>query len=231
MRLPLDMKQGSKHKVSDGELIVLSYESKTKVKVRFTETGTERLATSAQIRAGNVKDANLRNVFGVGFFGVGTHKSKVLGVANPAYQCWRDMLRRCYAPDRDVKNPTYAGCTVCDEWHNFQKFGDWYQLNYPLVGGKYEIDKDTNTFGKVGKEYSPKRCKFITKEQNIRRSHSICAIITSPSGDNVDVYGVTRFAKENGLDPVSLWSVVRGKYKQHKGWKLFKLIDGRVSSD
>ena len=35
----------------------------------------------------------------------------------PYYSRWKGMLVRCYSSNHKNKQPSYKGCTVCEEWH------------------------------------------------------------------------------------------------------------------
>ena len=53
------------------------------------------------------------------------------------------MLRRCYDEKYHQKEPTYIGCTVCDEWRYFLNFEKWYEDNwYDIEGETMCLDKD-----------------------------------------------------------------------------------------
>lgn len=47
--------------------------------------------------------------------------------ACPFYRTWGTMLGRCYSDKFHEQNPTYVGCTVCDEWLTFSKFKAWME--------------------------------------------------------------------------------------------------------
>ena len=75
------------------------------------------------------------------------------------------MLARCYDPKYTQKHPTYKQCEVCEEWHNFQNFAQWFENNY------YEIDKqvmnlDKDILIKENKIYSPETCVFVPQNIN-----------------------------------------------------------------
>ena len=40
----------------------------------------------------------------------------------PFYRRWINMLERCYSEKFQEKNPTYRGCSVCEEWLTFSNF-------------------------------------------------------------------------------------------------------------
>lgn len=86
----------------------------------------------------------------------------------PYYILWRNMLVRCYNREKQIIDPTYIGCSVCDNWLYFSKFKQWMILQ-DWIGN--ELDKDVINPG--NKIYSPENCAFVTKEVNtILNSHS-----------------------------------------------------------
>lgn len=78
-----------------------------------------------------------------------------------SYSIWNAMLSRCYNPISIKTDPTYIGCTVCNEWLTFSNFKRWFDENY--VEG-YQLDKDILVKG--NKIYSPDTCCFVPKEIN-----------------------------------------------------------------
>lgn len=97
-------------------------------------------------------------------FGVGKHKARVNGKITPAYNAWNNMLVRCYDEEYQRKKPTYIGCSVCEEWHNFQNFAGWYYINHPQESSGYCLDKDLLVIG--NRKYGPDLCIFIPNEIN-----------------------------------------------------------------
>lgn len=79
----------------------------------------------------------------------------------PFYTSWSSMLRRCYDPECHIKYPTYAGCSVCEDWLIFSKFRSW--MRSQDWHGK-QLDKDFLVPG--NKVYSPDTCVFISKSLN-----------------------------------------------------------------
>ena len=104
-------------------------------------------------------------VQGVGYLGIGKFKSSdnITFKQTVEYRTWLDMLKRCYNTEYQESKQTYKGCTVCDEWHNFQKFAEWYtsQKHY---GKGYQLDKDWLVEG--NKIYSPSTCVLAPKTIN-----------------------------------------------------------------
>jgi len=77
------------------------------------------------------------------------------------YQCWRQMINRCYHPSALAKRPTYMDCSVCDEWLTFSNFKAWMEIQD--WKGK-QLDKDLLVPG--NKVYSPECCVFIDRNLN-----------------------------------------------------------------
>lgn len=73
----------------------------------------------------------------------------------PAYDAWRGMIQRCYSDKFQVKNKTYCGVSVCDEWRSFMAFREWWIENH--VDG-WQLDKDLLSDARV---YSPDTCIYV----------------------------------------------------------------------
>lgn len=118
----------------------------------------------------SLKTPVCRSVFGVGYLGTGpyiaTYFDPTIGKHRQSgeYLKWVSMLKRCYDPGYQSRQPTYHGVVVCKEWHNFQTFAAWChtQKGFGLVG--FELDKDL-TFSGLS-EYSPENCSFVPKHLN-----------------------------------------------------------------
>lgn len=71
------------------------------------------------------------------------------------------MIRRCYDAKYQERHPTYAGCTVSEDWHTFSRFREWMELQ-DFEG--LQLDKDILIKG--NKLYSPETCVFVTPMVN-----------------------------------------------------------------
>ena len=207
--------EGSIHKVNDGDIEILKYNNSRSILVRFKETGYERLARAGDIRSMEVKDRLKPSVHGVGFLGDGE-----FGVRSRFYNVWADMISRCYCQKALKKRPSYIGCRVCDEWHNFQVFNKWCEENHPKDGIYYELDKDINSEFKPGKVYSPEFCKFVTPQENMQESKAKTHKLINPNGDIVEIYNLNKFCKENNLNNGCMNQLSLGKMEKHKGWRM-----------
>lgn len=103
-------------------------------------------------------------ISGVGYNSQTRHKTTKDGRATKPYNIWCNMIQRCYNPKTQLKHPTYKGCTVAEEWHDFQNFADWY-YSHDYSGIGYQLDKDILNPG--NKVYSPETCCFIPQQINL----------------------------------------------------------------
>ena len=199
-----------------GDMEVVEYINSKNVYVRFIETGYVTCTQAGHIRLGKVKDLFHPSVWGVGYLGVGRYTWGSKGKETKVYTTWKNMLNRCYNPDYHKKYPTYIGCTVTKDWHNFQVFAEWFDEHY--IEG-YHLDKDIKDSG--NKVYGPETCIFVTQSDNIEKACAVSGVFRSPEGIRVEVYNLSAFSRENGLIQSKLSNVNNGKQTQHKGWTLW----------
>ena len=158
--------EGSIFKTNNyGELEVIEYSSSVKVKVRFVESGFERLARLTDILKGEVKDNSASSVYN---FGICDIAGYVNGVETAEYLHWIGMLGRCYEKS-GRSGASYLDCTVSSKFRRLSDFSRWCenQIGFKDVddkGRKYQLDKDILIKG--NKIYSPETCCFVPQEIN-----------------------------------------------------------------
>lgn len=141
------------------EVEVIKYEGANKVTVEFKDAHKCRVVTkSSHLYRGVLKNPYQPSVLGVGYMGVGRHKSSIGSKPNPIYSIWQRMIIRCYRPLYLNKNAAYRDCFVCENWHNFQNFANWAESNQ-YYNEDFQLDKDILA-GK-SKIYSPETCVFV----------------------------------------------------------------------
>ena len=144
------------------EMRIVRYGGVNDIDVQFVKDGTIiEHKQYGHFKAGSISNPFSPTIYGVGCIGVGKFKSRdENGKHTKCYKVWQSMLQRCYDPKFQEKHPTYKGCTVCPEWHNFQVFAKWYYSHYyELENEKIALDKDI--LKKGNKVYSPDTCVFV----------------------------------------------------------------------
>ena len=115
---------------------------------------------------GSIKNPYDKTICGVGYIGVGEHLVSVNNKLTIEYQNWTCMLRRCYDKNlKDKYSAYYNKCEVCEEWHNFQNFADWYKKNEYKCDGRLHIDKDI--LNPNCNLYSPDNCLLVPQRINM----------------------------------------------------------------
>lgn len=153
-------KHGSKMKI-------IEYNHYDDITVEFEDGYTEKCRYDT-FKRGGVLNWSDKFVLGIGYKGKGKYKIKENGRTTFLYNEWHSMLARCYNENQQLRSKTsaYVGCTVCEEWHNFQNFAKWYEDNYyDCEGENMRLDKDILVKG--NKIYSPETCIIVPERINI----------------------------------------------------------------
>lgn len=148
------------------EMIIVEYRKYSDVDIYFPEYDWIAKSTRYDVfKIGNIKCPYERRYYGVGYLGEGKYKASENGKDTRVYITWHSMLQRCYNEKYQKRQPTYIGCEVSEEWHNFQNFAKWYEENYYEVGNeRMHLDKDVLL--KHNKIYSPDTCIFVPQTIN-----------------------------------------------------------------
>ena len=148
------------------KMIIKEYKDGKDMDVYFPEYNW----TINHVQYGNFKKGNIKcpyesRTYGVGYLGEGKYKTRENGKQTKCYDTWNNMLERCYEPKFQERQPTYKECEVCEEWHNFQIFAEWFEDNYYEIPGEVMcLDKDILVKG--NKIYSPETCCFVPEKIN-----------------------------------------------------------------
>lgn len=122
-------------------------------------------AEYGKFKKGNINCPYEPRYYGKGFVGEGKYAATENGKINLWYNIYISMLRRCYDPKLQEKEPTYKDCEVEDYLLNFQHAAEWYNENYYEIPGEVMcLDKDILCKG--NKMYSRETCIFVPKRIN-----------------------------------------------------------------
>lgn len=161
----IEQRLGEKAVNKCGEIMtIVKYNKAIDIWVEFE--GGHRVHTQySNFKSGYVKNPYNKSVYGIGYIGEGDYKVSSNEILTPHYDVWSSMIQRCYNKNTQEKHASYIGCTVCDEWHNYQNFAKWYDENfYSIPNCKMQIDKDI--LFKGNKIYSPTTCVFVPSQIN-----------------------------------------------------------------
>lgn len=203
-----------------GKFEILIVHDYLNVVIRFISTGYIHTVQACKVRIGSVKDPYYPSVFGVGYLGEGPFKPTVNGETTTEYNRWCGVLERCYSTDFQKKHPTYIGCSVHPDWHNFQVFAEWFSQNKPDVSDihKYHLDKDIKVKG--NKVYSADTCLIVPAFHNLSFSNEnkVVHVLKDPDGKIHTVTNVRQFSLSHNLQPSIVWKVIKGERRHHKNW-------------
>ena len=148
------------------DIKVIKYINHTNIIIEFLDE--YHFTTSVRInklKDGGISNPYHRSVLGVGYLGVGKHKCWENGKHTKKYDCWIRMVSRCYDDKLKETRLDYLKNSMCEEWLNFQNFGDLYDDNYYTIEGEtMNLDKDILVKG--NSLYSPSTCCFVPNKIN-----------------------------------------------------------------
>lgn len=148
----------------NNKMEIIAYTTNLKVTIKFDD-GYTIITSYSSFISGKIAHPLDKRVCGVGYMGYGEYTGWSNKIKNPEYSTWVRMFQRCYDEATLKRTPTYNGCTVCEEWHNFQNFAKWYNKNYyKIENEQMHLDKDILVKG--NKIYSPETCCFVSERIN-----------------------------------------------------------------
>mgnify|MGYP003436201230 FL=1 len=158
---------GERFKTNQGcECVVVEYNNAFNVVVQFQDNFQHtKSVRTGDLRKGEVSNPFFPSVFGVGYFGIDSN-SPVGYKTGREHMFWKGAMERCYSEASLNKRPTYRGCTVATQWHNFQNFAEWCQTQIGFNEVGWQLDKDLLDHRLGGKVYDPTTCVFVPQEVN-----------------------------------------------------------------
>lgn len=156
---------GKVFKTNSGtDCVIIEYNHSRDMKIKFLDKFGHEMSTSLpDLRVGKVKNPFAPAVCGVGYLGEGKYKPSVNGVKTLAYVQWHGMIRRGYTDEHKKKNPSCEKSYVCDDWHCFDTYAEWFYQQKGWDRG-FHLDKDIK--GDGTQKYSPETCTLVPHEIN-----------------------------------------------------------------
>lgn len=155
---------GIKKQMNNGQMAkIIKYTNAFDITIEFEDGVIREGVAYSSFKNGQVRNCYNDKTLGVGICNIKTKDR--MGKLLPFYRTWFSMLNRCYNEKYQSKEPTYKGCSVCDNWLTLSNFKKWYDDNYYEINGEQmELDKDI--LFKGNKIYSPETCIFVPKSIN-----------------------------------------------------------------
>lgn len=145
---------------SCGKYTVIEYFDNKNTTVKFEDGTVLYNITTNRIRTGIIKNKNHPTLCGKGFEGYGKYsivKDKKAG------KIWNNIIRMCCNEKAQDRKSSYKELTVCEEWHNFQNFAEWFYENYDENAmSKWFLSR--GILIKNSKLFSPETCCFAPQE-------------------------------------------------------------------
>lgn len=138
-----------------GHLVVISRESKYRRNSTWRclcDCGKETVVRGDVLSRGTTKSCGCGKGIKHGYF----HE--------PWYQSYKGMMERCYlASNGNYKQYGGKGVTVCEEWHDINKFAEWVETSDYSPG--FTIDR----IDPLG-NYEPNNCQWLTRSDNSKKA-------------------------------------------------------------
>lgn len=143
---------------------VIEFINSSDMTIEFQDEYKYKVKTnSSNFLSGRINNLFFKSYYNVGY--LGDYKGKGNICSRKSFGIWRGMIERCYSKS-SKKYKTYGlnGITVCNDWHCYTNFEDWYDSNYYEVDNENMcIDKDIISDTKI---YSPETCIIIPEKIN-----------------------------------------------------------------
>lgn len=167
------------------KMTITKYVNAQDIEVTF-ESGFVVEHTQMQLfTRGSILDPYFKSQYGIGYMGMKTFYNKA-NEYKRQHSVWHSMLKRCYS-EECKQYIWYDNCEVCEEWHNFSNFLQWYNDNsYELPEGMGTVDLDKDIKYHNNRIYSPDTCLLIPATINRMIDHRRTIFTGLPLGVSID---------------------------------------------
>lgn len=184
-----------------GKLVVIEYAGRNERRESLwrcmCDCGNESIVRGDVLRRGTTKSCGCGKGLKHGY-----HKKSW-------YSSYKAMMERCYLPSSgNYERYGGKGITVCEEWHDINKFAEWVELSGYTPG--LTIDRID-----VNKGYSPDNCQWVTKKQQSNNRKN--TIFYTYKGETK---ALTDWAEIFGINRYTLYDRI-----QKRGWSVEKALE------
>ena len=146
------------------EIVISRYSLACDVDIHFPQyEWTAKNRQYKEFTSGTVKCPYERRIHGVGYLGEGDYLTHDKKDNLMEYQIWYAMLGKCYNEEYwDYKYYGALGFTVCEEWHCYQNFAEWYHTVYK--NKKTKTTAMTHKLLNNEKVLSPQNCIIVPRK-------------------------------------------------------------------
>ena len=209
---------GKVFKTNSGtDCVIIEFNHSRDMKIKFLDKfGHEMNTYLPDLRNGKVKNPFAPAVCGVGYLGAGKYKPSVNGVKTLAYVQWHGMIRRGYSDEHKKKNPSCEKSYVCDDWHCFDTYAEWFYQQKGWDRG-FHLDKDIK--GDGTQKYSPETCSLVPHEVNTLLNNNSHKDNGLPLGVSVDHWSkdfLSMISKYGKLQRIGVYKTAKEAFHAYK---------------
>lgn len=155
---------------------IINYKDRKNIDILFEDYNYITKTTYQRFKEGDIACPFDKTVYEKGYTGIGNYTTDDI-----AHNYWFSMFKRCFSEGELNKRPTYKDCLICEDWHNYQIFAQWFHENYYEIPNEVMcLDKDILIKG--NKIYTPDTCCIVSNRINVLFTKSDSARGDSPIG-------------------------------------------------
>ena len=146
------------------EMKIVGYRNNKDLDILFENNELQKHRQYSVFKSGEIKSNLFPSVYNKGYMGIGDYKCRINGKLTEEYKKWQTLMHRIYDERYLNNNISYRQCSICEEWHDFQNFAQWYENNKWTNELDLELDKDILVKG--NKIYSKNTCVLVDTKLN-----------------------------------------------------------------
>lgn len=127
-------------------------------KARLSQSEIDKIVVAARV-------FRKPTIYGVGSNDVDFYTS-ITGKHVWQFVCWKSLMLRGYAGNRELLHKAYIDVTVCDEWLSFGNFLEWANREVGYKGKPVGMALDKDILVRGNRVYAPDKCCFVPQAVN-----------------------------------------------------------------